>query len=277
MAQDDPGPIAQRVILGLELRDARQECGLTSQEATSRLGWYSGRLSKIEAGDRVLTRDVLDQMIEVYGIEPETAEALRRLAADSRRKVPPARVAGWAAKYVNLVASAQEIKLFYSDSFPGTVQTFDYASAMLSKSVVVSPADVERMAEERFKRVDRLKRTDAPRLWLVVGEEALYREIGGRAVLREQLVQIVELSRLPNINVQVIPFKHGEHSSHGTSFSIVTPVEGKSLVYEEGLSGSDYLGGTHVRIYTLAFDNLRADALSLERTIELINRRISEL
>ncbi|MGH2385663.1 MAG: helix-turn-helix domain-containing protein [Candidatus Limnocylindria bacterium] len=278
MADHDPGPVVQRILLGAELREARESKGLSTAEATRQLGWYAGKLSKVEQGDKSVTEKDLTKAISVYGIEAERAGVLRTLAADARRKLPPARVPEWATKYVNLVAAAAEIKLFFPDSFPGTVQTVDYARAVLSRAVIVAPAEVERMAEERAKRVERLMRPDAARLWLIVGEEALHREIGGRAVLREQLEQVRSLAQAPNITFQVVPFDGGAHSCHGVSFTIISLAEGQpGIVYSEGLTGSDYLGREHVRVYNLAYDNLRAAALSPQATFEVLAQRIDAL
>ena len=198
--------------------------------------------------------------------EPRSSEAPAKSRAE------------WAAKYVHLVAAARELKLWNADAFPGTVQTADYARAQLERVVTVRPADVEPMAQDRAKRVERLRAPGAPRLWLVVGEEALHRSIGGPETLRGQLEQVRDLAELENVSVQVMPFSAGAHASHGVSFSIVNLMEGRpGLVYVAGLTTSDYLGREHQRVYDLVFDKLRADALSPQGTIELINRRIAEL
>ncbi|MGJ7905383.1 helix-turn-helix domain-containing protein [Actinopolyspora sp. H202] len=278
MTEEDPGPVVQRILLGAELREARESSGLSTSDATKRLGWYAGKLSKVEQGDKSVTDKELSKAIDVFDIARERADALKELAAEARRKLPPARVPEWATKYVNLIAAATELKLFFPDSFPGTVQTFEYAHAILSSAVIVAPADVDRMAEERSKRAERLMNSEATRLWLVIGEEALHREIGGKAVLRGQLEQMRSLAETPNTTVQIIPFDGGAHACHGTAFTIITLLEGRpGIVYSEGLTGSDYLGREHVRVYNLAYDNLRAAALSPQKTLEAINRRIEEL
>jgi hypothetical protein len=251
---------------------------MTTGEATKALGWYVGKLSRVEQGDLKVSDKDLASAIRTYEIEPERAGELQRLAAESRRKLPPSWVKDWAVRYVHLIAAATELKLWNSDTFPGTVQTADYARETLRHAVTVSAADVDRMAEDRGKRVDRLMQPNAPRLWLVVGEEALRREVGGTAVLRGQLERVRELAELENVSVQVFPFDGGAHSSHGVSFSIINLIEGREgLVYVEGLTDSDYLGGEHVRVYDLAFNHLRAAALSPQRTMDMITRRINEL
>jgi hypothetical protein len=184
----------------------------------------------------------------------------------------------WAARYVHLISGAASLRLFYESSWPGTVQTPEYAQAQLRKTATVRPADVERMAEERWERVERLRSSGRPQLWLIVGEGALRKEIGGRETLRGQLELVRELAELPNVDIQVIPDDAGAHASHETSFSIINVIDGlPGIVYVGHLSGADYLGGEHVRVYNVVYDNLRATALSPERTMEVIDRRIDEL
>jgi transcriptional regulator with XRE-family HTH domain len=278
MAETDPGPIVQRILLGADLREAREAAGLSNADASKTLGWYTGKLSKVEQGDMKVADGDLEKAVRAYRIPKDRAVVLKRLAAESRRKLPATRVPEHAVKYVNLERAARELRIFNGDSFPGTVQTAEYARAMLGRSVIVSPAEVERMAGDRAKRLERMTLPGAPRMWLVVGEEALYREIGGPEVFRAQLEQIKVLAKLPHVHVQIIPFDGGAHASHGATFTIVTLIEGRpGVVYVEGLTAADYLGREHVRVYDLAFETLRGSSLSRHQTIERINLRIKEL
>jgi uncharacterized protein DUF5753/helix-turn-helix protein len=278
MTDPDLGPAVQRVILGAELMAVRKAADLSVSAATAKLRWHTGKLTRIEQG-AVPTRDKdLNECFEVYRIPNTEQGRLRDLAAQGRRKLPPSRVQEWAARYVHLISGAASLKLFSEDSWPGSVQTADYAQAQLRKSATVKLADVDRMAEDRWERVERLRTTGRPHLWLIVGEGALQKEVGGRDTLRTQLELVRELAALPNVEIQVIPNDAGAHASDNISFSIISIVEGlPGIVYVGHLSGADYLGGEHVRTYNVVFDSLRATALSPERTIDLINRRIDEL
>lgn len=252
--------------------------GLSVSAATAALGWHAGKLTRIEQG-AVPVRDAdLDNCFEVYGVPKSEHRRLRNLAAQGRHKLPPSRVQEWAARYVHLISGAASLKLFYEGAWPGTVQTVEYARAQLRKSATVRPADVDRMAEERWERVERLRSSGRPQLWLIVGEGALRKEVGGRETLRGQLELVRELATLPNVDIQVVPDDAGSHASDNASFSIINVIEGlPGIVYVGHLSGADYLGGEHVRVYNVVFDNLRATALSPERTMELIDRRVDEL
>lgn len=268
----------QHVIIGAELLAARTAAGLSVAAATTRLGWHTGKLTRTEQGVVPVREADLDRCFEVYKIPRSEHKRLRNLAALGRHKLPPSRVQEWATRYVHLISGAAGLRLFSESSWPGTVQTPEYAQAQLRKSATVRAADVERMAEERWERVERLRSTGRPKLWLIVGEGALRKEIGGPETLRHQLELVRELAELPNVDIQVIPYDAGAHAADETSFSIINVIEGlPGIVMVGHLSGADYLGGEHVRVYNVVFDNLRATALSPERTMEVIDRRIEEL
>jgi hypothetical protein len=278
ISDEDPGPAVQRILLGGLLRDAREAAGLTPTVATKRLRWYGGKVSKVEGGDLKVDDKDLGAMIRAYQIPDDQAQSLRDLARESRRKLPPSRVPGWAAKYVHLERSAAVISVYFPDVFPGMVQTGDYARAILSASVTVAPAEVDRMAEERAQRAAQIATLTHRRVILIIGEEAVHREVGGRDVLRGQLEQIRELAQLPHVTVQIIPFSGGAHASHGVAFTMVRLFDDRpDVTYTEAHTGSDYLGKEGSRVYSIVFDTLRASAMSCQDTINLLTRRIKEL
>jgi transcriptional regulator with XRE-family HTH domain len=277
--QDDPGPALQRIMLGEDLRELREAAGLTSDNAATALGWYRAKVSKVETGSAKLTDPEVEKLIEVYAIEDERAGQLRRLAKDARRRLPAARVPDWAAKYVTLQASAADIKFWFGDFVPGSFQTKDYAKVVLTASVIVSPADIDQMAEDREARAQRLASGKGPLVWIVLGEEALRRQVGGPGVLLGQLKYLRKISELTNITLQVLPLDSGAHPALGMSFTILElGQQRRTIVYMESLTGSDYLPRpNHVRVYSLVFGRLQADALNREDSRELLDGLIREL
>lgn len=113
---------------------------------------------------------------------------------------------------------------------------------------------------------------------MVIGEEALLREIGGPDVLRGQLAHLRRMAELPNVNIQVIPLKAGAHVALGTPFTLLRfSTMATTFAYVEGLTTADCLRDHHARTYTLAFDRLRNMALREEESLALVDRRMSEL
>ncbi|MGI8308759.1 helix-turn-helix domain-containing protein [Saccharopolyspora hattusasensis] len=279
MTSNDPGPLVQRLVLGAELRELRESFGLSADEAAVQLGWYRNKISKIETGESKLSHKDAQALVALYGAKDNAVEKVLVLAKEARRKVPPTRVPDWAKKYVNLEANASEIKLFFGDSIPGVLQTRDYARELLSASVVVPSVDVNEMAESRARRAQRFFEPGAPLLWVVLGEEAIRRRVGGRPVHRDQLEQLRSLAELDHVTIQVIPLDSGAHAGVGIAFTLLHLEQANSsIAYIESLTSSDYLSRPqHVRAYSLVFDRLRVAALSDRDTLALVNREIEAL
>ncbi|MCU1685402.1 MAG: binding protein with helix-turn-helix domain [Amycolatopsis sp.] len=277
--QDDPGPALQRIMLGEDLRELREAAGLSSDDAAVALGWYRAKVSKVETGSAKLTDPEVEKLIETYAIGEDRANQLRRLAKDARRRLPATRVPDWAAKYVTLQATAADIKLWFGDFVPGSLQTKAYARAVLGASVIVSAADIEQMAEDREARAQRLASGKGPLVWIVLGEEALRRNVGTPGVLLEQLRYLRKIAELPNVTLQVLPLSAGAHPALGMSFTILElGQQQRTIVYMESLTGSDYLPkANQVRIYSLVFGRLQAAAHNREDSWTLLDDLIHEL
>jgi transcriptional regulator with XRE-family HTH domain len=263
-------------MLGGELRTLREAATITTDDAATALGWYRAKVSKVETGTVRLTAAELSDLLTLYHADNATTERVQRLGEEARRKTTPARVPDWASKYVSLEATATEIKLFFGDFIPGMLQTRDYARALLSTSITVPPADIEQMATNREHRAERLH-SGTPLLWVVLGEEALRRTVGGHQVHHDQLLRLRELAQLPNVTIQIMPLTSGAHAALGMSFHLLDLGQSRTVVYIEGLTSADYLmRPQHTQAYTLAFDRLRVASLGDRESLTIINTLINE-
>ncbi|WP_146108265.1 helix-turn-helix transcriptional regulator [Actinokineospora auranticolor] len=275
MTSSDPGPIVQRILLGIELTTVRDGLGMSQAEAARDLGWSAGKLSKIEHGDAKLSDRDLERAVAVYRIDADHGERLQELATEARRKLPPSRVREWAAKYVNLERSATRLDMVQFDMFPGAMQTEEYARAVLTRSVTIPRSSVDVMARDRARRADRFRTDERCRVRLIVGEEAIRRPVGGPEVMRAQLTFLLSVAQLPHVTVQALPLSGGAHASAGVAFTVVELLDGRArLVYVEGLTAADYLVREHVSTYSLAFESLTAAAMSPDATRELVESRL---
>ena len=101
---------------------------------------------------------------------------------------------------------------------------------------------------------------DAPTLWAVMNEAVLHRQVGGPAVMQDQLAHIGQLAARPNITVQVLPFTAGAHPAMLGSFTVMqfTDPSDRDVVYLEAETGALYLEKPEdVRRYSLMIDYLR--------------------
>jgi hypothetical protein len=232
----------------------------------------------------VSPRDVRD-MLDLYGVPAAQRESLVQLARDSRQK-------GWwhafsdtmqpqFATYVGLESAASEIRIYEVSLIPELLQTEDYARVVIRSGMMSSPSDdVERQVALRMARQPAITRDDPPKVWAVLDEAALRRQVGGPGLMRLQLEHLLAQAALPNVAVQVIPFGGGAHPAMGRPFIILVFPErvDTDVVYLEDLTSALYLEDVaEVDRYNVFFNHLRATALSFEDSSALITSVLKEM
>jgi hypothetical protein len=153
-------------------------------------------------------------------------------------------VPGWLEQYLELEPAASLIRTYQVQVIPGLLQTEVYARAVVRLGRPDAPqAEVERRVELRMARQHILCREEPTRLWAVIDEASLRRPVGGPAVMRAQVQHLIEASRLPHVNLQVLPLGAGGHGACGGSISMLrfSQDELPDVVYLEHLFTAVYL------------------------------------
>jgi hypothetical protein len=141
-----------------------------------------------------------------------------------------------------------------------------------------SDEDIERRVALRMKRQKVLTRPDAPNLWAVVDEAALWR-LDGRSAMQEQIRHLIEMAELPNITLQVMPFYSGAHAAVGGPFTMLRFSEPDlpDLVYLEQLTSALYLDKSEdVQHYLVVMDRLCVQAKSPTETVRFLTSTLKE-
>jgi transcriptional regulator with XRE-family HTH domain len=280
------GPTVLRILLGRQLRELRETKGITREEAGYEIRGSESKISRMELG-RVgfKERDVAD-LLTLYGVMDETERtAMIGLARQSNNPgwwhrytdVLP----GWFQAYLGLEASAALIRTYEVQFVPGLLQTKDYARAVVTLGHRRAPADeVERRVSVRMTRQDVLSRAHPPQLWGVMDEAVLRRPIGGPDVMRDQIMALIEVNKLPHVQLQVIPFHAGGHAAAGGAFSILrfSDPELPEVVYMEQLTSALYLDKRDdIETYAAAVGRLCIEAEPPGRTAEILERTLQHL
>jgi transcriptional regulator with XRE-family HTH domain len=272
------GPTARRLVLGSQLRRLREASGVSRADAGYSIRGSGSKISRMELG-RVgfKERDVAD-LLSLYGV---TNDQERRTFLEMVRE---SNQPGWWNRYndllpswfqdfVGLEESAVRIQTYEIQFVPGLLQTENYARAVAVQGRRDAAAEeVERRVQLRMRRQKLLTQPQCPRLWAVIDESVLHRPIGGRAVLREQIDHLLEMTREPNISLQVLPLDRGGSSAEG-AYSILRFAEAEipDIVYLEHLCGALYLDKPdEVEIYTRTSHRLAVDAHTPEATREML-------
>ncbi|GLY92938.1 transcriptional regulator [Actinoplanes sp. NBRC 103695] len=284
--QQNGGPTVRRMQLGARLRSLRQAKGITRDQAGWAIRGSESKISRMELGRVAFKeRDVTD-LLRLYGIEDESEHA--RLLALAREANTPGWwhaygdvLTTWFQNYLDLEQAAELIRTYEIQFVPGLLQTDAYARAVImlghgSKA----QAEIARRAEFRMARKQLLTRPDPPRVWAVLDEAVLRRPIGGVAVLREQVEYLLEVSKLRNVRLQVMPFASGGHAAAGGAFSILRfgHSDVPDVVYIEHLTSGLYLDKREdVDQYAEAMGRLSIEAEPPQRTPEILRQVLADL
>lgn len=281
---EEHSPTFRRRLLARELRKLRSERGLTNQQVAEGMDVRQPWISRIETGARGIQVKDLKRLLDLYGVEPgDYRDKLVSLAREARqrgwwhayRDVLPPRY----AEYIGLEAEADEIHNFEPLSVPGLLQTEDYARSMIAGGLgEMTESEVERRVEVRTARQSIMSKNPPPRLWFVIDEAALHRQVGGRAVMRTQLRHILVQAKLPRVKVQVLPLAAGAHPGTAGSFAIIRFAETSDPVpYIETIAGDLYLERPEeIRTCNLAWSFLTAKAIGPEESLALIAKVAEE-
>ncbi len=276
-------PTVRRRRLGQELRRLRELKGMTAEEVAERLLVSQSKISRLENGRRSISqRDVRD-LCTVYEVEDHRiVDSLMQMAKDSRQQ-------GWwhafgdipYSVYIGLETDAASLRVYEPQVVPGLLQTRSYAEALIAGALPESgSSDIEKRVSVRLRRQERIKDAEHPlRLWVVIDEAALRRLIGGKALMGEQLEHLMELSQLPHVTVQVLPFEMGAHPGINGQYAILEfpDTSDSSVVYIEGVTSDLYLEKANdVQKYSVMYEHLRAQALNADQTRQFIENIAKE-
>ncbi|MFE5032957.1 helix-turn-helix domain-containing protein [Streptomyces sp. NPDC056683] len=275
-------PTARRRRLAIELKRLREESGLTCSQVGKELDWSSSKVSRMETGQgRVQASDV-DALCRFYTTSEELRDLLKSLARESKTKgwwhAHGDAIPAWFSVYVGLEQAVSNLRSYQAEFVPGLLQTAEYAAEQCRAWVDHTPEDIQRMVDVRMRRQELLTRESAPDLWTVVHQSALEHMVGSRQVMTRQLERMLEIAKLKNVTVQILPFDAGAYPTTGSYTILGFPEhQDPDVVYREGLTDSVYLEEREdVALYAKAFDHLRALALSPQRSALLITRLLEK-
>jgi transcriptional regulator with XRE-family HTH domain len=277
-------PTVRRRRLAAELRSLRKQSGKTREQVAEFVGCSPVTITRIESAQSAPRLADTARMLECYGVTGARREVLMTLCGEARRRgwwhqysgaIPP-----WFEVYVGIEGEVSEIRSYQPEAIDGRLQTPGYIRALMLADVDV-PADeeLERRIAVRIKRQEQLTGDDAPKMWLVLNEAALHRQVGGEATMHEQLAHLLEVSRSNKVVLQVLPYTAGAHPAMDGAFEILRfpDAADPDVVYVQYRRGSIYLENpADVAAYAELFDHLRARALGPDESRTLIARLARE-
>jgi transcriptional regulator with XRE-family HTH domain len=266
---DESAPLVEAV--GRLVRLCREAAGMRVADFAEAMGYGEDMVRKIERGARIPRPEFLDRADEVLN----AGGYLKAFREDVERARYPKKVRELKA----LEDRAVEVLLYSNHNIQGLLQTPEYARALFEMTQpAYSPDVVERETAARMARKSIFEREPAPTLSFVQEQVTLERPYGGKMVLRRQLEHLLEVARLRNVTLQVMPTDREEHAGTQGLIQVLKFADGTAIGRSEGaFNGRPVSNPRDLRILELRYGMIRAQALTPRESLAFIERTLGEL
>ncbi|MFI6883909.1 helix-turn-helix transcriptional regulator [Streptosporangium canum] len=283
-------PYVRRLRLATELRQLRAQAGgLTHEQLAKKLGVSRAQISRLENGHVPPDQDDIITILDALGVEGERWTQILTIAREAAER-------GWwesnkmmgerQSLFANLEAGAATICEYQQTFFPGLLQTQEFTRVRVESDwfqrSARSSAQTEGLIKGRAGRQRMLARPGGPMYEVIVDEVVIRRRLAPPAVLRAQLLHLVDKAAEEKIIVRVLPVEadiegytlipctFSIYRYHDPGDPIVVGVE--AVTSDVVLTEPD-----EVTPYLQMYDRLRAAALPEQDGLQLLTQAANRL
>ncbi|MFJ2294375.1 Scr1 family TA system antitoxin-like transcriptional regulator [Streptomyces sp. NPDC087894] len=258
-------------VIGAQLAAFRRAAGHTQTSLADRFCVGEDTIASIEQGRRPLQGDFAAQLDELL----ETKGVLQVAVA----KVPQReRFPAFVQDFVEYEQEAVTLLSYENQVVPGLLQTEQYARAVFAS--LYPPLEDSGLEERIAARLDRQRvfaRKPRPMANFLIEESILQRPLGGRSVLRGQILHLRRCAELPFLGLQIMPTDRRTHAALDGPMVLLETPDHDQLAYIEGqrvsvlLDDLDEVSALHQK-----YGMLRSQAISPEESMRLLDDLLGE-
>ncbi|MCG0062848.1 helix-turn-helix domain-containing protein [Streptomyces tricolor] len=266
---DEMEPVVQAV--GRLLKVCREAAGVSVPEFGEAMGYGEDMIRKIERGARIPRPEFLDRADTFLKAQGH----LRAFMEDMRKARYPKKV----RELAEMEGRAVEMLAYGNHNIHGLLQTPEYARTLFEMTQPALTEDVvERETAARMARKAVFERQPAPTLSFIQEQVTLERPYGGKMVLRRQLEHLLEVSKLRNVMLQVMPTDREEHAGTQGEIRVLKFADGTSIGRSDGaFNGRPVSSPKDLRILELRYGMIRAQALTPRESQAFIEQALERL
>lgn len=226
----------------------------------------ASKLSKIETGKLSPSTDDVDRILTSIGVSDEVKaeymEAARAVATEATawRLIQRAGLHKAQKQLQAVEADMDLLRVFQPALVPGLLQTPEYMRAILSRHDDLTEETVRRTMSARLERQEVLYDEDKT-LRFVITEPVLRWLIVPTPVMAGQLDRLISLTRLPNIDLRVVPLAGAQRDIPNHAFVVR---DDRSVSVETVHAKVVVTDPRDVALYVAKFDGFAEHALSGE-------------
>lgn len=254
-------------LLGAKVRDFRDAKGWTPAVLAEKVFVSETLINKVERGKASPSEALAKNLDRKLGAGGQIEELWPLLSIQTFED--------YAEEFLNHQKRAVKIQE-YSQVVPGLAQTRAYALTLAESAEIVTGNDPQSVADLRMERQAILDAAGAPWLLVVLDEAAIRRVVGSKAVMVEQLEHLLKLGQRRRVEIRVLPFGDTVPAVLPGSLSILTMRSGVQYAYTEGITTGRMFQGDDATAYAVLYDRVLSNALSAQRSTDLIRKAIEE-
>ncbi|MFS4107361.1 helix-turn-helix domain-containing protein [Streptomyces sp. PD-S100-1] len=267
---DDEWGVAVITTVGRQLKLRREALGMRVVDFAKAVGYGEDMVYKIESGKRIPRENYLlvaDKALRAGGMVAAMWEDVKKVRYPKKIR-----------ELGKLEGKAVEIGVYECNIVAGLLQTPEHARALIEAAQPpYSPDDVERMVAARLARQSVFERNPAPSIHFVLEEAPLRRQVGGTMAWRQQLERLLEVGRLSNVTLQVMPTNTEPHPGLDGRIELLKFPDGTAVGRADGrFNGRPVTDLKQLRILELRYGTIRAQALPSRESLDFIKELLGE-
>jgi transcriptional regulator with XRE-family HTH domain len=266
---DDDSAAVLRTV-GKVIKMWRERAALKQSELGAAIGYSEEQVSSVERGRRAPRR----QFLEAADQELGAGGMIAGLARDVEEARYPKKVRDLA----KLEGEAVEICAYGNTVVHGLLQTEAYAHALYGmRRPLFTEDEMERLVAARLARQVIFDQQPPPIFSFVQEEVTLRRPLGGRMVMRKQLEHLLEVGRLLNVEIQVMPTDREDHAGLAGSLHLLKLREGDTVGHNEVQLTSRLISNPkETQVLEIRYGIIRAQALTPRESLAFIEKALGE-
>ena len=264
MAETDANAKANPELrsFGAEVRRLREAAGLHQEDLGRLVNVSRAYISHVERGKTRCRSDFAQRLDVALRANGELIQAWNDLL-ESIRSI---KYAKYFVSFPKAESTATLVRVYETHIVNGLFQTEAYARRILKDE------------DEFITRMNRQKAVLAhptPKIFVVLEESVLHRQVGTPDIMREQLEHLLELSQRDGIRLQVLPTVYVEEAR--AAFAIASQADRSEAVYTvNAVGGTTSADPEDLANLDQSFASLQAEALNVRDTQALIRKVIAE-
>ncbi|WP_324786573.1 helix-turn-helix transcriptional regulator [Streptomyces sp. H51] len=254
---------------GAVLKALREESRLTQEQFAPLVRYSVAYIAKIEQGKRFPPRDLLERSEEVLG-----AAAGRVLGAAARSLTRKAGLASWFRQWAGIEEEAISLYAYECAVIPGLLQPEPYIRALFERRLPpLSEEQFEQQVTARLERQRLLTERPNSSFGFIVEQALLDRRLAGDGVTHTLLSTLLEVGRLRNVEIQVMPRIQEDHSGFEGPLYLAETAENRWVGYVEAHDCSMLVTDPKAASAMLQrYGRMRSQALSHQATASLLEQ-----